>query len=66
MNKLISVIIFTVMQLAGFTCLYSQTNVENYVFFNLDRESIRTPSFYNAVQFTGAQIKYTWRSLEKV
>jgi hypothetical protein len=66
MNKLISLVIFTVMQLTGFTCLYSQTSVENYVFFNLDRENIRNPFFYNAVQFTGAQIKYTWRSLEKV
>jgi hypothetical protein len=38
--------------------------IRHYVFFNLDRENIREASFYDFAQFTGAQIKYTWRSLE--
>ncbi|GHV04127.1 hypothetical protein FACS189485_08850 [Spirochaetia bacterium] len=65
MNKLRPLIFFMVLQLNGSIFLYSQTLVENYVFFNLDRENIRNASFYNSTQFTGAQIKYTWRGLEK-
>jgi hypothetical protein len=45
--------------------LFSQTQPENYVFFNLDRELIKNSSFYDFGQFTGAQIKYTWKSLER-
>ncbi|MDR2536407.1 MAG: hypothetical protein LBD29_10305 [Treponema sp.] len=37
---------------------------EHYVFFGLDREEIRKSSFYNLKEFSGAQIAYTWKSLE--
>jgi len=42
-----------------------QSKPTNYVFFNLDRAGIKEAEFYNMEQFEGAQIKYTWRSLEK-
>jgi hypothetical protein len=45
-------------------CLFAQIQPENYVFFNLDRELIKNPSFYKFRQFSGAQIKYTWKNLE--
>jgi hypothetical protein len=45
--------------------LFAQKQPENYVFFNRERESIRLPSFYNFRQFAGAQLKYSWRDLER-
>jgi hypothetical protein len=54
-------VIYLILQLQ----LFAQTQPENYVFFNLERESIRNPSFYNFRQFAGAQLKYTWKSLER-
>ncbi|WP_026043536.1 hypothetical protein [Treponema primitia] len=61
-NKLLAIFVF---QLFCQNYLLSQTQPENYVFFNLDRELIRNASFYDFRQFAGAQIKYTWRSLER-
>jgi hypothetical protein len=40
-------------------------HIKNYVFFNLDRESIHREAFAASPVFSGAQIKYTWRSLER-
>ena len=42
-----------------------RTKPENYVFFNLNREGIKRAAFYNCKQFVGAQIKYTWKDMEK-
>jgi len=38
--------------------------IDNYVFFNLDRHRIREKSFLETGKFVGAQLKYTWRELE--
>lgn len=38
---------------------------QNYVFFNRDRDAARAPAFTDSKLFSGAQIKYTWRDLEK-
>ena len=48
--------------LPGVAC--ASTVPKNYVFFNLDRDSVRKPVFAESRLFSGAQIKYTWRSLE--
>lgn len=48
----------------GATSANAQRVPRNYVFFNLDREAIREPVFSDSKLFAGAQIKYTWRSLE--
>lgn len=37
----------------------------HYVFFNLDRERIAEPAFLNTPAIEGAQLKYTWRQLER-
>jgi hypothetical protein len=39
--------------------------VHHYVFFNRERERIREPAFLSAKAFEGAQLKYTWRELER-
>lgn len=39
--------------------------VRHYVFFNLDRERISEPAFLETKSFEGAQLKYSWRELEK-
>lgn len=40
-------------------------DVRHYVFFNRDRERITEPTFLNTKAFEGAQLKYTWRELER-
>ncbi len=45
--------------------LTAQAQPENYVFFNLNRAGIKKAEFYGSKQFKGAQIKYTWKSLEQ-
>jgi hypothetical protein len=37
---------------------------EHYVFFGLERDRIREPSFLEIDAVRGAQLKYTWRELE--
>src|SRR6266566_8099032 len=37
----------------------------HYVFFNRDRERISDPAFLGTKAFEGAQLKYTWRELER-
>lgn len=37
----------------------------HYVFFNMDRERISEASFLDTKAFEGAQLKYTWRELER-
>jgi hypothetical protein len=45
--------------------LRSLKNVHHFVFFSQDRETIRTDTlFLNSPAIEGAQITYTWRSLE--
>jgi hypothetical protein len=39
--------------------------VHHYVFFNRDRERISEASFLDTAAFEGAQLKYTWRELER-
>jgi hypothetical protein len=39
--------------------------VHHYVFFNMDRERISDAAFLATKTFEGAQLKYTWRELER-
>lgn len=39
--------------------------VRHYVFFNRDRERIADAAFLETKAFEGAQLKYTWRELER-
>lgn len=50
--------------LSGCVSVSAGAAPRNYVFFNLDRDGIRAPAFSDSTVFVGAQIKYTWRSLE--
>jgi hypothetical protein len=43
---------------------FSQSTLQNYVFFNVDRERIREADFLHNDQIKGAQLKYTWPELE--
>jgi hypothetical protein len=38
---------------------------KHYVFFNRDRERISEATFLDTKAFEGAQLKYTWRELER-
>jgi hypothetical protein len=40
-------------------------DVHHYVFFNRDRERINETAFLSTKAFEGAQLKYTWRELER-
>jgi len=40
------------------------TGPQNFIFFNLDRQRIREPSFLENPGIVGAQLKYTWREVE--
>lgn len=53
--------------LAIYACLAAARAAElrHYVFFNRDRERITQPTFLNTKAFEGAQLKYTWRELER-
>jgi hypothetical protein len=50
-------------------CLWSDRvaagGVHHYVFFNRDRERITDAVFLRTKAFEGAQLKYTWRELER-
>ena len=39
-------------------------DIQNYVYFELERERISEDSFLNTPQLVGAQLKYTWDELE--
>ena len=43
----------------------SSAGVHHYVFFNRDRERISDAAFLETKAFEGAQLKYTWRELER-
>lgn len=43
----------------------SAAGVHHYVFFNRDRERISDPAFLQTKAFEGAQLKYSWRELER-
>jgi hypothetical protein len=40
-------------------------DIHQYVFFNRDRERIADPAFLSVKALEGAQLKYTWRELER-
>jgi hypothetical protein len=40
-------------------------DLHHYVFFNRDRERIAEPAFLSVKALEGAQLKYTWRELER-
>jgi hypothetical protein len=42
----------------------AQEKIRNFIFFNLDRERIQDSLFLNTKNIAGAQLKYTWRTLE--
>src|SRR5438477_10054394 len=50
-----------------FACLSDAIadGVHHYVFFNRDRERISDAAFLGTKAFEGAQLKYTWRELER-
>jgi hypothetical protein len=66
---------FTMRMPAQFGCCFFATltcaagvgagEVHHYVFFNRDRERIADAAFLNSKGFEGAQLKYTWRELER-
>jgi hypothetical protein len=39
--------------------------LHHYIFFNLERERISEPDFLETKSIEGAQLKYTWKELEK-
>ena len=43
----------------------SGQGVHHYVFYNRDRERISDPAFLGTKACEGAQLKYTWRELER-
>ncbi|MDB6024983.1 MAG: hypothetical protein JWM68_1206 [Verrucomicrobiales bacterium] len=43
----------------------SGATLRHYVFFNMDRERISEATFLDTKAFEGAQLKYTWRELER-
>src|SRR5215510_883657 len=43
----------------------SAAEVHHYVFFNRDRQRISDAAFLGTKAFEGAQLKYTWRELER-
>jgi len=43
----------------------SGASPRHYVFFNMDRERITEATFLDTKAFEGAQLKYTWRELER-
>src|SRR2546429_9933128 len=43
----------------------SGAGMHHYVFFNRDREKISDAVFLETKTFEGAQLKYTWRELER-
>ncbi|PKF73582.1 hypothetical protein CW752_14475 [Chryseobacterium sp. PMSZPI] len=46
------------------TCPVKNNNIKNYVYFSRDREAIKDHPFLKAPKFEGAQIMYSWKSLE--
>lgn len=42
----------------------AQDNIENFVFFNRNRERIKEKSFLSSEKLVGAQLKYVWKELE--
>ena len=59
-----SVICSTVFALAASCACFAQNRPVHYVFFGQQREIIRNASFLERPIIAGAQICYTWRSLE--
>ena len=57
-SLLIVIVLFAV------TPLVAQYGLQNYVYFNLDRDQIRQPWFADSKLFSGAQLKYRWAELE--
>ena len=43
----------------------SAASVRHYAFFNRERQRISEPSFLETKAFDGAQLKYSWRELER-
>src|SRR5882762_1017682 len=64
MNIVIEPRWFVVSSLLGFADITAHA-AQHYVFFNRDREIISQTAFLETKAFAGAQLKYTWRELEK-
>lgn len=62
MKRFVGLMVFTLFFQA--TLVNSQQIIENYVFFNLDRQRIQEKTFLSCTNCTGAQLKYTWKELE--
>lgn len=61
------IFLLVIIYFVSFMSIYAETNskIENYVFVNRDREKIHEESFIKNSGITGAEIKYTWKELEK-
>ena len=46
--------------------LYSQKQVQHFIYFGRDRENILTAEFLETKNISGAQLKYTWKELEPI
>ncbi len=62
---------YSVSRIVFLACLFliysgvsAQSVINNYIFFNMDRERIHDESFLAIRQIKGAQLKYTWKELE--
>jgi hypothetical protein len=42
----------------------AQKSIENFIFFDIQRDRIQESSFLKTEKFAGAQLKYTWKELE--
>ena len=51
--------------LLAFAAGASAADIHHYVFFNRERERIGDPAFLSVKALEGAQLKYTWRELER-
>jgi len=46
--------------------LYSQKQIQHFVYFGRDRENIQTAQFLGTKNISGTQLKYAWKELEPI
>jgi hypothetical protein len=56
---------WSLLAVLAFAAGANAADVHHYVFFNRDRERIADPVFLSIKALEGAQLKYTWRELER-
>ena len=45
--------------------LYSQKQIQHFIYFGRDRENIQTKKFLETKNIVGAHLKYAWKELER-